>query len=47
VKIEYAILMSAEFLRENTPILEKKFTGKLGEDFFRLDAMEKTLGTGL
>lgn len=47
VKIEDAILMAAEFLRTDKAIPEHKFTGKLGEDFFRVDAEEKTLGTGL
>ncbi len=46
-KIEDAILMAADFLKDGAPIPEKSFTGKLGEDFFRLDAKEKTLGTGL
>ena len=46
-KIEDAILMAAEFLRENKPIPQTKFSGKLGEDFYRVDAVEKTLGTGL
>jgi len=47
VKIEDAILLAAEFFRENKPIPTKSFTGELGEDFYRLDADEKTLGTGL
>jgi len=47
VKIEDAILMAAKMLREGTDIPEKRITGKLGEDFFRVDAVEKTLGTGL
>jgi len=46
-KIEDAILLAAELLRENTPIPAGDFKGILGEDFFRLDAAEKTLGTGL
>jgi len=47
VKIEEAILLAARFLREGTEIPETVFTGCLGEDFFRVDAMEKTLGTGI
>jgi len=46
-KIEDAILLAAKHFRENTPIPLNNFTGKLGEDFFRVDAPEKTLGTGL
>ncbi len=46
-KIEDAILMAAEFFRDGAPIPKTSFTGKLGEDLFRLDASEKTLGTGL
>ena len=46
-KIEDAILLAAKLIRGDNPILEKKFTGKLGEDFFRVDAVEKTLGLGL
>ncbi len=46
VKIEEAILLAAKLMRENTPIPQQNFTGKLGEDFFRVDAQEKTLGTG-
>jgi len=47
VKIEDAILIAAEFFTENKPIPEVSFKGVLGEDFYRLDADEKTLGTGL
>ena len=47
VKIEEAIMMAAEFFRENKPIPTPSFTGKLGENLFRLDAEEKTLGTGI
>ena len=46
-KIEDAILLAAKFFRENSPIPCPEFKGKLGEDFFRVDAVEKTLGTGL
>ena len=47
VKIVDAIIMAAELFREGAPIPETKFSGRLGEDFFRVDAKEKTLGTGL
>ena len=47
VKIEDAIIHAAGFLREDKPIPEMEFTGRIGEDFFRVDAKEKTLGTGL
>lgn len=47
VKIEDAILMAAEFFRENREIPTPVFTGKLGENIFRVDAVEKTLGTGV
>ena len=47
VKIEDAILLAGKMFSENTPIPQNEFTGKLGEDFFRVDAAEKTLGTGL
>jgi len=47
IKIEDAILLAAKILREGSPIPTHEFAGKLGEDFHRLDADEKTLGTGL
>jgi len=47
VKIVDAILLAARFFREGLPIPKMEFTGGLGEDFFRVDAAEKTLGTGL
>jgi len=47
VKIEDAILMAAQYLREGLPLPSPDFSGKLGEDFYRVDAKEKTLGTGL
>ena len=46
-KIEEAILLAAKYFRENLPVPEEAFEGKLGEDVPRLDAIEKTLGTGL
>lgn len=46
VKIEEAVLTAAKFLRENMEIPGRRFTGRLGEDFHRVDAIEKTLGTG-
>ncbi|MCL2368343.1 MAG: selenium-dependent xanthine dehydrogenase [Oscillospiraceae bacterium] len=47
VKIIEAILEAARLLREGVAVPEQHFTGKLGEDFHRLDAVEKTLGTGI
>jgi len=47
VKIEDAILSAALYLRENKKIPGISFKGLLGEDFYRLDADEKILGTGL
>ena len=47
IKIEDAILLAAKLLREGKPLPQHDFTAKLGEDFHRLDAVEKTLGTGL
>tara|TARA_R110001583_G_scaffold8952_6_gene42288 strand:+ start:7055 stop:9652 length:2598 start_codon:yes stop_codon:yes gene_type:complete len=46
VKIIDAVKLAARFLREGTAIPQKEFTGKLGEDFHRVDAREKTLGYG-
>ena len=47
VKIEAAILLAARMFREETAVPKVTFTGRLGEDFFRVDAVEKTLGTGI
>lgn len=46
VKIEDAVLYAAAMLRENTPVPTREFTGILGEDFHRVDARDKVLGTG-
>ncbi|MCD8351480.1 MAG: selenium-dependent xanthine dehydrogenase [Planctomycetaceae bacterium] len=46
VKIEDAVLTAARMLRDNEPIPHRDFTAVLGEDFHRVDAREKTLGTG-
>lgn len=46
VKIEQAVMRAAELLREDLPIPTHNFTGILGEDYHRVDAREKTLGTG-
>ena len=46
VKIEDAVLMAAQMLREGTALPHRNFTGVLGEDFHRVDAYEKVLGTG-
>ena len=47
VKIEDAILMAARYLRENLDIPAIESSGKVGESVLRLDAREKTLGTGI
>lgn len=47
VKIVEAIQLAAKMFKEDIAISEKPTTGKLGEDFKRVDAVEKTLGTGL
>lgn len=47
IKIIDAITLAAKMFREDTPIPHKNYTGVLGEDFQRVDAEEKTLGTGL
>ncbi|UZW14587.1 selenium-dependent xanthine dehydrogenase [Clostridium pasteurianum] len=44
VKIEKAILMAAEILRENREIPIEDEDGKVGERFHRIDAIRKTLG---
>ncbi len=46
VKIEDAVLLAADLLRTGAPIPAREFTGVLGEDFHRVDAVEKTLGIG-
>lgn len=46
VKIEEAVLLAARMLRENETVPNREFTGVLGEDFHRVDAEEKVLGTG-
>ncbi len=46
VKIEDAVLIAADYLRENRPVPQRKFTGLLGEDFHRVDAGDKVLATG-
>jgi aldehyde oxidoreductase len=45
-KIFDAILMAAEFFRENKAVPEHQSTGRIAEDVFRIDAYAKTLGTG-
>ncbi len=45
-KIEEAILLAADFFRENKSIPKLNETGKVGEAFIRVDAKDKTLGTG-
>ncbi|MGY3749796.1 selenium-dependent xanthine dehydrogenase [Vagococcus acidifermentans] len=46
VKIIEAIKLAAKLFRENLAIPENSASGKLGTDFHRVDAVEKTLGTG-
>ena len=45
-KIIEAIMMAAEFFRENKPVPEHETSGRIMEDVFRIDAYAKTLGTG-
>jgi selenium-dependent xanthine dehydrogenase len=47
VKIKDAIHRAAALFRENAPVPEPRFTGRLGEAFHRVDALAKTLGTGI
>ncbi len=47
VKIEDAILLAAKLFRENAPIPESDRSGKIGSLLHRVDAVEKTLGTGV
>ena len=46
-KIEDAILLAAKYIREGLEIVWPNSTGELGEDFIRVDAIAKTLGTGI
>ncbi|MDL2218888.1 selenium-dependent xanthine dehydrogenase [Ruminococcaceae bacterium OttesenSCG-928-O06] len=46
-KIEEAVLLAAQLLREDAPIPQHTFSGVLGEDFHRVDAAPKTLGSGV
>lgn len=46
VKIEEAIMMAADMLRNNTPVPALDISGKVGSRLHRVDAEEKTLGTG-
>lgn len=43
-KIEEAILLAAKLFRENTPVPETNFLGKVGENMHRVDAEAKALG---
>lgn len=47
VKIIEAIQLAAKLFREELSIPKEQSSGKLGEDLKRVDAVEKTLGTGL
>jgi selenium-dependent xanthine dehydrogenase len=46
VKIIEAIQLAAKLIREDLPIPQNKADGKLGSNIHRIDAREKTLGTG-
>ncbi|GHV92245.1 selenium-dependent xanthine dehydrogenase [Spirochaetia bacterium] len=46
VKIREAIALAAKLFRENKGLPERNFTGVMGENFHRVDAIAKTLGTG-
>ncbi|MDF2512217.1 MAG: selenium-dependent molybdenum hydroxylase 1 [Herbinix sp.] len=45
VKIEKAILLAAQYLREDKEIIEAEVSGRVGERSHRPDAKEKVLGT--
>ncbi len=45
-KIEDAILLAADFFRENRPIPQAHESAAIGTDFMRVDTAEKVLGTG-
>ncbi len=47
VKIEDAILMAADMLRNDTPVPGSDISGKIGSRMHRVDAEEKAMGTGL
>src|SRR5690606_24084943 len=47
VKIEKAIMMAAEFFRENKQVVPSKAEAILSSRFVRVDAAEKALGKGL
>ena len=44
-KIEEAILLAAEMFKENIPVPQWNYTGKVGENIPRTDAAAKVLGT--
>ncbi|MEG1640824.1 MAG: selenium-dependent xanthine dehydrogenase [Ruthenibacterium sp.] len=44
-KIIDAILLAAQILRENAAVPTVEFTGKVGENFYRVDAESKALGS--
>ncbi|KFX58194.1 selenium-dependent xanthine dehydrogenase [Clostridium botulinum] len=47
VKIEQAILMAADYFRDNMEIPEKEKSAHISKRFKRVDAEEKILGTGI
>ncbi|MDR2632500.1 MAG: selenium-dependent xanthine dehydrogenase [Treponema sp.] len=46
VKIIEGIRCAARLFRDHAPVPKPAFTGSLGENFHRVDALAKTLGTG-
>jgi selenium-dependent xanthine dehydrogenase len=46
VKIVDAVRLAAALFRQDAPVPKREFTGILGENFHRVDAAAKTLGTG-
>jgi selenium-dependent xanthine dehydrogenase len=47
VKIEKAILMAAEFFRDNLSLPEESVDARLSQRFMRVDAIDKALGKGI
>ncbi|GHS99160.1 selenium-dependent xanthine dehydrogenase [Synergistales bacterium] len=47
VKIEDAVLLASRVLRGEAEIPLRAFTGAIGEDFYRVDAAPKILGSGV
>lgn len=47
VKIEQAVALAARVFREDMAVPQRACKGLIGEDFHRVDAVEKTLGSGI